>query len=277
MSDKTEFTDALAAAVAGMGVQQPADGDSVPYLIKPSGYEVHSLESLLPAPLGKRAKVMLGTEDSFISYVKGHRTKTTAIFAAVSSCGITLEAILDYHGQGEDGAQWGRHRATYQAATTVEWLRWMAKDKEPMNQTAFAEFLETNQLSITEPVGAEILEMVQTLEGVKGARFQNSQRLSNGKTVLNYEEEVVLSGATGTNKGKVEFPQSLTVSIAPFKGGPGYHFPARLRYRIGDKGAITFAIETVDSHRVIEEAAKKILAKVQEALGIEVYHGSATI
>ena len=280
MSEGNGFERALEAATAGMTAQRmagPGPNPGIPFLIKPTGFEVHSLESLLPEPTCKRAKVSLATEDSFISYVSQHREATTAVFATVTSTGIGLEAILDYHGGKEGEAHWGRHRASFSAAATVEWLRWMAKDKVAMNQMEIAEFLEVNQLSIASPVGAEVLEMVQTLEGVKGAKFQNSQRLSNGKTVLNYEEEVVLAGSAGTQKGKVEFPQTLKVAIAPFKGGPGYEFPARLRYRIGDKGAISFAFETVDPHRVIEEAAKAIVAKVQAALKIEVFQGSVTI
>jgi uncharacterized protein YfdQ (DUF2303 family) len=263
-------------AVAGVGII--ANDGAIPVVLKPEGFHVESVEQYLLAPLMKRARASLGDLASFIRYVNEHKLDSTRIFASVSTTGAGFHAVIDYHGAGAEGEPaWGKHIATFTCSPTVEWNRWMEKNKRPMSQTEFAAFLEDNQLAIVDPPGADILEMVQTLEAKKDVRFKSTERLSNGRTKLDYDEDIVLSGSTGTNKGQLEVPQTLTLGIAPFVGESPFRVTARLRYRIGEKGALTFVYELVDTHLVIDTVCKEMFARIKAETGIEPFLGSVAV
>src|SRR5690606_11399767 len=86
------------------------------------------------------------------------------------------------------------------------------------SQTEFALFLEDNERVFQSPSGADLLELVTTLEGKNNVRFNTAVRLSNGKAKLDYEEDVELRGGVGT--GQIEVPTELICKIIPFENGP---------------------------------------------------------
>ena len=207
-------------------------------MLVPNGYQVQATEKLiapyLDAPRRLKADVVLETADSFIRYVEKFQTEATQVFARLEPPSFT--AILDYH-LTEAKPAWCEHRARYEPKWTQEWQRWIGKNNTRMNQEAFALFLEENQAIISEPKGAELLEMVETLEGHNGIRCNSLIRLSNGRQQLQYEEDVLLKGQSthGTKQGMIEFPTTISVTVPPFEGGPAYRIVCRLRYRIPNR------------------------------------------
>jgi len=248
--------------------------NGVPFILAPPGYDVKSLTHMLPHPPRKKASVKLSTLDSFIDYANEQSQDSSRIFADVTDRGATFVAVLDFHEEGKGAANWGEHRVTFACEPTVEWKRWLDHNKKQMSQIQFAEFMEENQLAVRTPVGADLLELIQTLEGKKNVRFDSTQRLSNGRTVLNYEEDIVLSGNAGTNKGKIEFPTELKLGIAPFKGSDTYAVMARVRHRIEDR-AMRFSYELVDPHLVIENVCKEMIEKIEKETELTIFHGTA--
>lgn len=58
---------------AGAALVDPVrDHGGIPYVAMPEGYSVNDLESLLPQPTRKRAKVVMLDAPSFIAYAKKH-------------------------------------------------------------------------------------------------------------------------------------------------------------------------------------------------------------
>lgn len=185
--------------------------------------------------------------------------------------GAQFRAVMDY--DEPKVPRWRTHRANYICLLTPEWLRWTNHAKDIFEQVQFAEFLEENQLQVVMPPGAELLEMVQNLEGKQSAEFKSFKRLSNGKAVLEYREEISLKGTTSFDDGKIEVPTMLTLGIAPFQGGPCYKVQARLKYRV-NAGHINFSYDLVDPHVVIRDAVSEMIKTIKEQTGIEPLMGS---
>jgi uncharacterized protein YfdQ (DUF2303 family) len=241
-------------------------------LILPEGYCAQSVETLiekyLTNPRRVKASVKLQHLGSFIDYVVAFALNNqTRIFSATDG---SLVAVIDYHSANKGAnpdPHWGEHRAHYAPVITPEWQRWIERNKKRMEQTQFAEFLEENQALIVDPSGADLLEMVQTLEGKNHIDYNSAIRLTNGKMKLDYSEQVELKGVVNSVKGAVEFPTILTAGLVPFDGGNAYRVSCRLRYRIESR-KLTFYYEIIDPHLVLKTAIAEITDLVTDKTGI---------
>jgi len=248
-------------------VQELEGGEPVALL--PQGMTVHSLAAYLP-PAFIKQNVALTHADSFIAYVKRFKAKASQIFATVTNTGASFLAALDYH-LAPEVADRVLHRATYACQHTVEWNTWMGKDRKEMNQEDFARFLEENERLFVAPNGAELLELIATLEGKSHVNFTSGVRLQNSSVRLTFEEDVDLRGGVGT--GQIEIPQLLSMAISPFEGEVPYAVRARLRYKITSR-KLVFWYETITPHLIVRDAAKLIVERVSTETGIPVLMGS---
>jgi uncharacterized protein YfdQ (DUF2303 family) len=266
---------ALLDAGRSMGAVVEVDG-SVPAVVIPQGYK---LEALRFDAARVARSVTFTDPTSFIDYVNRYKMAGTLIFAALTDTGCKLVAHLDYHAQPTLEAElptraWSTHTAHLTLEVTQEWGTWMKRNggEKPFNQTEFALFLEDNERVFESPSGADLLELVTTLEGRSNVRFNTAIRLNSGKNKLDFEEDVELRGASSVTTGSLEIPAKLRLLIQPFSGVPHYRVDVRLRYRIVSK-ALVFWYETVTPHLVIRDAAKAVLATVAEATGVPVLIG----
>ena len=242
-------------------------GDSV--VLLPQGMSVVSLAPYLPPDFIKQ-NVALTHADSFLAYVKNFKSGATQIFAAVTDRGASFLAALDYHG-GEASPDRVAHRATYTCQPTVEWQTWMGRDRKEMTQEDFALFLEENERLFLAPNGAELLELITTLEGKSHVNFTSGVRLQSRSVRLTFEEDTDVRGGVGT--GQIEIPQVLSLAIAPFEGEVPYSVKARLRYQITSR-KLVFWYETITPHLIVRDAAKLIVERVSTETGIPVLMGS---
>lgn len=282
----SEFEAALAAGRAMGTVLTPTTPSDV--VIVPQGYVARSLEDLIaphqPRPRRIRQSVKMDTLDSFCEYVHTYNNGFTKVFVrAIGTKPPTMMAIIDYHANDERTvcAAWCEHRVTYEPGFSEEWTRWMSKAGVRMSQVDFATFLEENQTLIAKEdesvsgirSGAELLELVQELQGRQDVSYNTMIRLNNGKNRLLYTEDVELKGVVSTRAGEFEFPTSLTVAIAPFVGGPAYKITARLRYRIESR-KLVFWFEMVDLHIVLADSVKDMVDRMTEKTGISPFFGT---
>jgi uncharacterized protein YfdQ (DUF2303 family) len=275
--DTTNISNIQAALDAGRALGTPIEPPSrTAVVVVPEKYRVEDVEKYiekhLPDPRRTKTFVSLANADSFIAYVLEYKTKATKVFASVppGNREPSFLAVLDYHEPGLP--HWGEHRAGYTCAFTPEWQRWMNKNAVRMTQVELATFLEENATLVLDPPGAELLELVSTLEGKNNISCSSMVRLPNGKQKLTYEEDVELRGSTSTTQGQVEFPSRLVAGIEPFSGGPTYKITCRLKYRIENR-KITFWFECIDVHLVIKECVQAIVDLVQEKLAIVPLNG----
>lgn len=255
-----------------------------PFLVVPPQHQLKNMAEFVP-PTRIRTTVRLDTPDAFITYVNRFKDDDTLIFGAVTDTGAKFAAVLDYHlapkvfatasdkgvtvqDRTSAAPRYLSHLAMFDCQTTTEWQRWMKQDGVRMSQADFATWLEDNQDLFENPSGAELLELVLSLEGKAEVRFNSSIRLSSGKNALVYDEDVALVGNAGSSKpGKIEVPQMLTARICPFQGTPGERVNARLKYRIEGR-KLTFWFETVTPHRSVRDAVQAMLQSVTDETGI---------
>jgi len=265
---------ALLDAGRSMGAVVSSFG-SVPTVVIPQGYKLETLKH----EAAKVPRSVTFTEpESFAAYVKRFTTAGTLIFASVSDTGCKLVAHLDYHNETTletalNARAWSTHQAHLTLEVTQEWATWMKRNggEKPFTQTEFALFLEDNERVFESPSGADLLELVSTLEGKSNVRFNTAIRLNSGKNKLDFEEDVELRG--GVVAGSMEVPAKLLLLIQPFSGVPHYRVQARLRYRIVSK-ALVFWYETVTPHLVIRDAAKAVLLTVADETKVPVLIGA---
>jgi uncharacterized protein YfdQ (DUF2303 family) len=239
----------------GEARQVTGDPQETPYTIVPDGYKLESLEAFCAKPISRRTDVLCLDEESFIHYVKLHKTEGTVIFYAGTAACMKFTAIFDF--EDDDGnLQWRRHTAEFRTGYSPEWIAWQ-QGEIWMAHIQFAEFLEEQQRVVINPPGAELLELVQTLEGHKNARFEAGHRLQTGARRITLEEDIKLRGQpAGTQKGQVDVPSEIQCGMPLFIYGPQYKVVFRLKYRIAD-GQLAFRLQVIDKERLLEDAVRE--------------------
>jgi uncharacterized protein YfdQ (DUF2303 family) len=275
-------TNTQAAIDAGLLIAKPinlepdASASRLQAVIVPEGCELESLENLLAPHRDFPPRIIacpkFETLDSLLEYVTGFKNEDSKVFVTAPPLQPpTVLAILDYH--NPESASWASHKAIYVSRFSVEWNRWTSFDRKKLTQAEFATLLEENASLIVDPPGAELLELVTTLEGHADIACNQMIRLPNGRAKLLYDENVSLTGQVSSKPGAIEFPTALKVQLQPFDGGPAYTIPCRLRYRIENR-RINFWFECVDLHLVIKECVEAMIDRIQEKLELTPLMGS---
>lgn len=250
--------------IAGMelGEAKKAEGD---YAAFPDGCRLEDLERFSDQPRRKRGLVKLGTSESFTHYVNDHKGSETAIFADAQR--YAFHAVIDYHERGVESAPgWREHNAHFAMIQTDEWATWTNHDRQQMDQTAFGEFLEQNQIDVIRPLGAKLLELALDLEDKRSATFRSAVRMSDGMRQFRFEEE-------GQSPSELRIPEIFTLVIAPFEGTSKQNVQTRLRYRIKSSNLVLYyeLIRPQDIRRAAFEAARE---DIEEATEIKAYSGN---
>lgn len=251
----SDFLDAYAAGVEHGKVQFHGDR---PFVVLRDNQKVEDLERLLPAPLRPRGNAQLQDERSFGDYLLRHKQAGTVIFADADA--RKLVAVIDHHEARQP--QWGEFRASLQLDRTPEWKAWAAVDRKALPQVAFVELIEDQMATVLAPDGAELLEVCQSLKGLKKVEFENGVSLRDGTVQLTYREGIE---STSSRRGAVEVPERLVLSLPLFRNGPKVEVKARLRWRL-DEGKVLFVV-VLDKPVEAEDAA---MAAVCERLGVAV-------
>ena len=247
---------------------------SQPYLILKDNQKVEDLERLLPHPVRKRGSVSIDRADSFIRYVNAHQiTGATAIYQSTTSAGdLQFKAIIDDHEIGDKGqANWQQHKVHFTPKLSREWRIWNEVNERDVSQEQFAQFIERNMPDIADPAGSTLLEIVRTLESKKNVNFKSGIRLDNGDFSIQYEET---STAKAGEKGTLDIPQIITLSIPVYDGGAPYAIEARFRYRINE-GRLRMWYELVRIQDIRDHADNRISEEISAGLpDVPLYHGS---
>lgn len=232
-----------------------------PLVLVPDGFRVESLKAHLLQPETLQQRVTVLTAEAFLGYWNRFKRPESVVFADERSA--TYTAILDYH--QPDGATPGRctHKSVYAAPKAPEWDTWAALDGKRIGQAEFAEFIEENYVDVHEPSHAEMIQVSMSLQVKKGLAFSQSTRLSDGQVQLTYNEEII--GTVQTTAGSIKVPDSFTLHLPVFLGGPRYSLKAHLRYRIA-QGQLQIGFDLHRPHKVIEAATTEITKTITAGL-----------
>lgn len=256
---------AMGGAIRANGMETPW-GHSDPFVILPNYMSVRSIADLLP-PRRIERKVTLQEVESFCAYVNRFKEDDTLIFCNVDD-GCAFNAILDYHAAAPDlKPKFCRHMASYVALETPEWVVLQEKEKQEMNQVAFAEFIEENAKMFRLPNGADLLELAKSLHGHRNARFQQTVRLDNGANSVSFEEDIVIKSQNTTKAGAYELPGIIKVGAAVYVGGEVFEISCRLKTRIQNR-ELTLFYEIVGYAALVRESTLALVKQVEKVTGI---------
>lgn len=238
------------------------DNGKVPLVVIPNGQKVESLAAFFPPQRIKQGVVLLECS-SFIAYVNRFKTPDTLIFANLTEDGATFRAVLDYHASNNDELAPGycAHTALFETIKTPEFAAWLAHDGKEMTQGQFASFLEDNAKMFTDPKGADLLELVQTLTGKQDVTFTKGINLTTGAQKVQFNEVVELAGQNRTQDGQMELPKQLTATFPVYQGSAAYVVRARLKYRINSTKLVMW-YETIEKHLIVRDACMSLVTQI---------------
>lgn len=219
-----------------------------------------AVEKAQAVPSRKQGCVQLRDIDSFITYIQDQGADlNTYIYADPDA--RTLTAVLNDHSRpGDPQAGWRDFRAVYTAELSRELSTWLKLNKEPMEQEAFAVFLEDNIADIVEPSGETMLAIALTMQAKTEVSFSSSRRLDNGQVQLAYTENIDARAGAGS----IEIPREFRIGLRLFKNGDGYSIKARLKYRLGG-GKVKFWYELDRAENAIEDAFTAYVERARES------------
>ena len=250
--DKSTIDKIGELTVAAAAVRSIGDAH---FLILPPEYKQvdvsKAIEGAKAAPHRKSGVVALADLPSFLQYVADQgAVKDTYIYASPDN--RTLTAVLNDHTRSyHELPGWRDFRVSYVAELSREFSAWHKNDRTPMDQEAFATFLEDNVADISEPSGETMLQVALTLQAKTEVAFSSHRRLDNGQVQLTYTETIdARAGA-----GDIMIPRDFALGLRIFKNGEGYKVRARLKYRLGGS-KVKFWYELDRVENAIEDAFK---------------------
>lgn len=232
----------------------------VPFAAVPNGFTLTSLAQFNHEPERVKQAVTLLTAADLVGYFCRFKNPSSAIFADERTAKYV--AVIDYH-DADGKPHWSSHTASYSCPKAKEWDIWSAANGKRMPQSDFAVFLEDNYIDIIEPSSAEMIEVATSLEAKKSVQFKSAVRMSNGQTDFTYTENID-GNARG---GQLKIPEKFRIEIPVFLSGPRYSIDARLRYRIGDGGALQIWFDLHRAHSIVEAATQDITKAIRAGIG----------
>lgn len=225
----------------------------------PQGVTLVPSELFKLEPRSARGSVRCDSLESLVAYVNSQDNQSAMVFADRSGAKIT--AVLDWH--DPECALWGDHSASMPLQFTQDWIDWSGISGRPINQRAFAEFVEEHLDCIHKPAAAEILTIATFLEGKRNVVFKNVAVLSNGDRQLQWEETTEAKGV-----GDVKVPAEITLRIPVYRGAEDetcVEIRALFRYRIAD-GKLTFEVKLMNADKVADGAFGRVVDGLRELL-----------
>ena len=275
---KHSETQAIVDLASSIKPVEIACQDHIKRVALPPGWKLEEKddEKLHSTPYRKTGTIRLDDQDSFVNYVNRHKiADLTTIYcqADYQKSEVDFGCIINDHNGALNGQQWRDHRALYQPIFSEEWNRWTGNDTEPLSQTGFAMFIEDNLADIAAvegmPTGQQLLEMATSFQANQDMRFKSAVRLQNGGVNMSFVQD-----DDNQTLAQMKLFEKIAIGIPVFWNGDAYQITARLRYRVKE-GRLTFWYELIRHDKVLEDATKTLINKIQDATGVPLYFGRA--
>lgn len=231
-------------------------------------------EHLLPVPARKKGNIQMDDVDSFIKYITRHKIvgiTTVYCMADYARGSVSFRAVINDHDGAEDGQQWRDFVASYTPKPSVEWIRWLTANKQPLSQSEFAMFIEDNLADIAAvdsmPTGQQLLEMALSFQANQEMKYKSSIRLQNGGVNMSFVQDD--DNQTLVN---MQMFEKIAIGIPAFWNGDAYQINARLRYRVKE-GSLKFWYELIREDRVLQDATENLIEKIKTETGVDLYFG----
>lgn len=278
-------------------VDVSAEGIDAKVLVAAKGTEVTSIKELLDewrdAPERIRGTANFTELDSFIRHVRRFHDEGSALFADRNPAAPSLIAVYDYHPE-VDGAEMAgvtarfcQHRALYSFPLSDEWKAWTSQNAAPMNQAAFAEFLENRLADVVDPLHA--LESSRSIIDKLLCKFASPSRLLDLAKGMSMRVESIVVGAQNQQSGEstirfetshkddrggpLEVPGAFLVQVPVFRGDPVYQLAARLRYRVRE-GKVTWWFDLYRAAETLDHAFGEACKRAEKDTEVPLFMGT---
>jgi uncharacterized protein YfdQ (DUF2303 family) len=181
-----------------------------------------------------------------------------------------VRAALDYH--LPDGPSRYTHTATLQFALTNEAQNWFGGEEKRMVQHDFVDFIEDNMHRISDPPGADLMELIQELTITEKSTFKSRKRKPDGSFSVEYTDEA--EGKTGAG-GFVDVPGTFRIKIPLFEGDDfAAELHCRMRFKVRPGGlGLEMWYKMMDASDIIRTRLMALCGEVEEATASTVLFG----
>lgn len=275
----------LSIDTAGLGDNLPAQ---IPVAFDRSSQMFRSLRGLVEefhdALDRRKGTASAETLESFIALVNRHKDDGSALFGKCGWPAPKLTAVINYNAAGAD-VRPGDHRVEYAFPLTEEFKAWVGGNAKPMEQEAFAAFLEEHAAELAAPLDgerseyerlfgekmatpSEVLSLSRHLEVFVAARAKQGVRLQTGERVVEFAEE------HQNAKGEaIVVPGIFIVSVPAFVDGEAVRIPARLRYRVAS-GKVVWFYQLYRWEAFLREQVERDLEAAAKETGLPAFEGA---
>lgn len=239
---------------------------------------------------------------TLVEWANRHKDAGTVVFCDANRETPKLLAIVDYHepGEGDEKARFGVFRAQYAFPLDPRWSAWKEIDGQPLDQAAFAAFIEDHVLDLIGPdvsvagddeqtTTVKLPPMVQQLLDLAGGRcaFPNEVMALSRGLDLTANDKVVnrvdLQSGEGAlvfesthvdrNGVKIDVPKLFMIAIPLFERSPDhYRIPVRLRYRLVG-GAVKWIPTLFGADEIMDTAIRDAASTVQTETERPLFYG----
>jgi uncharacterized protein YfdQ (DUF2303 family) len=286
-----EYDDAVLRRIEKLHEPSPIDIQQTALVALPQGLRLEStkpyLDALRTTPERRAGTAKFSSLASFCEHANRFKDEHSAIFALDTPGAPQLVSVLDYHEKTAAGTpRFGMHRGHYAFPLSDEWNAWKARDQKPMDQRAFAEFLEDRIVDVIDPenVGAQTLQLAEQLKLTlaspsrlmmisRGLSIRVDQKivqatnLSNGEVQLTYEE-VHRDAANAP----LSIPSAFVIGIPVFRSGDRFQLFVRLRYRAAG-GGVAWSVQLHRTDLVFQRAFEDACEEARELTELPLFYG----
>lgn len=254
--------------------------DAAPFLVlrdKDGNERVEYVSGTVPRPPRPKAAVTILDVESFIAYVLRHKVENSSIYATMKPAAF-VAVLNDTPDPLSGGGDFRDHRASFTVAHSREWSAWTNHNGSgaAFNSTeSFALFLEENAPDIVKPDAAHMLSLALNFRVTGAVNFVSANRLQDGNVDLVYSNTVDGSGRSADGK-KLKLPELFEIEVPVFAGieRDMVKLQARFRYRLGGDGRLALWYELVNHQRALEDAFRKLWARVKKETGVPMFLGT---
>ena len=203
------------------------------------------------------ATVTVQRASSLTSYMNIYKNAASLLFADIDR--DTVVGAIDYHQGGSTiDPRHNKHTATLQLKRSEEWNRWTQKNEKLMDQVEFADFLEENHWDVSDPTGAELLELCRDLHASDDQSVKSVVR--DGDVIkIAFQKETGVQTTDG-----IEMPSEFAITIPVYFGEPPVTLTCLMRRKVqGPNLLLGFKIVRLEAIRQSE------FQRVVEAVSVD--------
>lgn len=257
----------------------------VPFALMPQMMKVVDFESHMPHPRMVRKRIDFIDAPSFLHYFNLFKLSyKPRMFCRMQGEGMTMLCVLDYDGPGnvlveptkdapgqitKPQPMWNTHTSTLAMAYHPDYAALRRLDSQWMEQEDFAMFIEENTHLFKNPDGATMLELAQSLKGIRNANWQSGKRLANGETKLEYIETLEARAV----RLDLVVPEYLELNSPIFDGYEAQDYRAAFRWRMVEGGKIKFSYRLL-TKLVERKAVEDVKLDLVKQTGLPLYNVS---